>query len=95
MKIVLTDDNTDVLLKSYCQKHSQEHLHTSENEAKEVDFISRDVNDSSEKLSNTNPQYEFWKYVEISKIYQEVSFSIFDYKNTTYYLFADLQEISL
>lgn len=73
MKIVLTEDNADVLLKSYCQKHSQEDLHTNVNEAKEVDFISRTVNDSSEKLSNTNPQYEFWKYVETSKIYQEVS----------------------
>lgn len=85
MNIVFTEDNADVLLKSYCQKHSQEHQHTSDN-AKEVDFISRTVNDSSDKPSNTNPQYEFWKYVEISKIYQEVSFYYFILVSTINFL---------
>lgn len=71
MKLVISDASTNVLLKSYCPKHSLDHLHTNVNSAKEVDFISRSVSDE-EKLSHTNPQYEFWKYVEISKIYQEI-----------------------
>lgn len=74
MKIVLKDDSSDVMLKSYCQKHSQEQPNLSnDSSTKELDYISRIVNDSESVPKSINPQYEFWKYVDVSKVYQEVS----------------------
>ena len=70
MKIVLNEEKSNVLLKSYCDLHSHETTKSSSN--CEVDFISRNVNEIDQKSKNTNPQNEFWKYVDINKVFQEV-----------------------
>nr|SZF06441.1 PHD finger protein rhinoceros [Psoroptes ovis] len=59
MKIVfLSDGKSDIRLKSFCQKHTKQQRNTSEN--------------NDDKM-NSKKQCEFWKYVDVNKISQEIS----------------------
>lgn len=65
MDYQVDDNRSTVLLKSYCKKHSNSFNH---------DMVQTSSEETTKSNNNNlNPLHEFWKYVEISKVYHEVS----------------------
>ncbi|KAJ6225339.1 hypothetical protein RDWZM_003884 [Blomia tropicalis] len=65
MDYQVDDNRSTVLLKSYCKKHSNSFNH---------DMVQTSSEETTKSNNNNlNPLHEFWKYVEISKVYHEIS----------------------
>ncbi|KAH9420969.1 E3 ubiquitin-protein ligase Jade-2 [Dermatophagoides pteronyssinus] len=87
MKIVLTDEKSGIRLKSYCEKHSKACISQKKNndeKINEIDFYARSIgengNETDEQDELNAEQCEFWKYIDVNQICQEIS-QIYNYNN--------------